>query len=85
MGVVRAFSWMSIRCPFLELQPLLSEADLALGRLDGLIQILPTPDLFVFMYVRKLADEIIKAQRREIAEMRHLSANAAEGPGADRL
>ena len=37
------------------LQRLLSEADLALGRLDGSIQILPNPDLFVFMYVRKEA------------------------------
>ncbi|MDC7787727.1 Fic family protein [Rhodoplanes sp. TEM] len=37
------------------LQRLLSEADLAMGRLDGSIQILPNPDLFVFMYVRKEA------------------------------
>lgn len=37
------------------LQRLLSDADLALGRLDGSIQILPNPDLFVFMYVRKEA------------------------------
>src|SRR5690625_4443098 len=33
----------------------LSEADRALGRLDGSIQTLPNPDLFVFMYVRKEA------------------------------
>ncbi len=38
-----------------ELQGLLSQADLALGRLDGSIQTLPNPDLFVFMYVRKEA------------------------------
>jgi Fic family protein len=37
------------------LQKLLSDADLAFGRLDGSIQILPNPDLFVFMYVRKEA------------------------------
>jgi Fic family protein len=37
------------------LQRLLSEADLALGRLDGSLQILPHPDLFVFMYVRQEA------------------------------
>lgn len=37
------------------LQRLLSTADLALGRLDGSIQILPNPDLFVLMYVRKEA------------------------------
>ncbi|MCR4314824.1 MAG: Fic family protein [Planctomycetes bacterium] len=33
----------------------LSRADRALGRLDGSIQTLPSPDLFVFMYVRKEA------------------------------
>ena len=38
-----------------ELQALLSQADRALGRLDGSIQTLPNPDLFVFMYVRKEA------------------------------
>src|SRR3954468_13398431 len=38
-----------------ELQGLLSEADRALGRLDGSVQTLPNPDLFVFMYVRKEA------------------------------
>lgn len=36
-------------------QSLLSQADRALGRLDGSIQTLPNPDLFVFMYVRKEA------------------------------
>ena len=38
-----------------ELQRLLSDADQALGRLDGSIQTLPNPDLFVLMYVRKEA------------------------------
>lgn len=38
-----------------EFQRLLSQADRALGRLDGSIQTLPNPDLFVFMYVRKEA------------------------------
>jgi Fic family protein len=33
----------------------LSEADHALGRLDGAVLTLPSPDLFVFMYVRKEA------------------------------
>lgn len=37
------------------LQALLSEADRAVGRLDGSIHTLPNPDLFVFMYVRKEA------------------------------
>lgn len=38
-----------------EMQVLLSKADRALGRLDGSIQTLPHPDLFVFMNVRKEA------------------------------
>ncbi len=37
------------------LQAKLSAADRALGRLDGSIQTLPNPDLFVLMYVRKEA------------------------------
>ena len=37
------------------LQALLSEADRALGRLDGVIQTLPGSDLFMLMYVRKEA------------------------------
>ena len=38
-----------------ELQTLLSHADQALGRLDGAVQILPNPDLFVLMFVRREA------------------------------
>jgi len=38
-----------------QMQVALSQAELALGRLDGSIQTLPDPDLFVFMYVRKEA------------------------------
>ena len=37
------------------LTALLSQADRALGRLDGLIRTLPDPDLFVLMHVRKEA------------------------------
>jgi Fic family protein len=37
------------------LQATLSEANLALRRLDGSVLTLPNPDLFVFMYVRKEA------------------------------
>lgn len=36
---------------------LLSEADQAIGRLDGSSQMLPNPDLFVAMYVRREAVE----------------------------
>lgn len=39
----------------IEMQNLLSLADRKLGRLDGITQILPNPELFVAMYVRKEA------------------------------
>jgi Fic family protein len=38
-----------------EILTLLSKADRCLGRLDGISQILPNPDLFVAMYVKKEA------------------------------
>ena len=38
-----------------EIQAALSEANLGLGRLDGSVQTLPNPEMFVFMYVRKEA------------------------------
>lgn len=38
-----------------ELSLLLSQADQAVARLDGVASILPNPNLFVFMYVRKEA------------------------------
>lgn len=38
-----------------DLQALLSRADLALGRLDGVADILPNVDFFILMYVRKEA------------------------------
>ena len=37
------------------LQALLSHADQAVGRLDGVIQTVPNPDFFVYMYVRREA------------------------------
>src|SRR5215472_4620531 len=38
-----------------ELTRLLSDADRALGRLDGVASVVPNPDLFVGMYVRQEA------------------------------
>jgi Fic family protein len=38
-----------------ELQNLLSRADMALARLDGVAQMLPNVDLFIAMYVKKEA------------------------------
>jgi Fic family protein len=45
--------------PALEVSPdllaLLSKADIALGRLDGIVKVVPDPDFFVAMYVRREA------------------------------
>lgn len=38
-----------------QLLRLLSKADQALGRLDGVAEVLPNPDLFVMMYIKKEA------------------------------
>ena len=38
-----------------ELTHLLAQANLAIGRLSGLSTIIPDPDLFVYLYVRKEA------------------------------
>lgn len=43
-----------------DMQILLSEADRKLGRLDGITQVLPNPELFVAMYVNKEA--VLSAQ-----------------------
>ena len=61
-GVLRYKAFMPSNLPFEvnidpELQTLLSKADLALGRLDGVADILPKDiiDFFILMYVRKEA------------------------------
>jgi len=72
-----------------ELADLLSKADRALGRLDGSAQILPNPDLFVSMYVRKeavLSSQIEGTQAsledvlayEAISERRRFSQSVAE-------
>ena len=38
-----------------ELRLLLSQADAALARLDGVTEVLPNPDIFVAMYMKKEA------------------------------
>src|SRR5688500_15427873 len=38
-----------------EIQQLTSRADVAVGRLDGAVSVLPDPDLFVLQYVRREA------------------------------
>ncbi|HEX5009326.1 MAG TPA: Fic family protein [Planctomycetota bacterium] len=66
-----------------QLQRLLSEADRALGRLDGSVLTLPNPDLFVAMYVRKeavLSSQIEGTQ----SSLQDLLAAEAHMLGADR-
>jgi Fic family protein len=65
------------------MQVLLSQADRALGRLDGSIQTLPNADLFVAMYVRKEAvlSSQIEGTQSSLAD---LLAAEAEILGADR-
>lgn len=63
--------------PFPELQidaemlMLLSQADRSLGRLDGVTQTLPNPDLFVTMYVKKeaLLSSQIEGTQASLAEV----------------
>jgi Fic family protein len=67
-----------------ELQLLLSRADMALGRLDGSVQTLPNPDLFVLMYVRKeavLSSQIEGTQ----SSLQDLLAVEAQALGRDRI
>ena len=71
-----------------QMQTLLSQAELALSRLDGSTQTLPDPDLFVFMYVRKEAvlSSQIEGTQSSLddlleAEARILSADRPEDVG----
>jgi Fic family protein len=63
-----------------ELQYLLSKADRALGRLDGSIQTLPDPDLFVMMYVRKEAvlSSQIEGTQSSLNDLLELEASIAD-------
>lgn len=68
-----------------ELLELLSNADRALGRLDGIAETLPDPDLFVAMYVRKeavLSSQIEGTQSSLVDLLEYESDKAAKGiPG----
>lgn len=68
-----------------ELQVLLSDADRALGRLDGSIQTLPDADLFVLMYIRKEAvlSSQIEGTQSSLVDVLEAEANIldAERPG----
>jgi Fic family protein len=62
-----------------ELQRRLSEADQALGRLDGSVHTLPNPELFVYMYVRKEAvlSSQIEGTQSSLQDLLSAEANIA--------
>jgi cell filamentation protein, protein adenylyltransferase len=65
-----------------ELWAALSDADRALGRLDGSVEALPNPDLFVVMYVRKEAvlSSQIEGTQASLIDVLEFEAQALE-PG----
>ena len=65
-----------------EMWNLLSQADLAVGRLDGSTETLPNPDLFVFMYVRREAvlSSQIEGTQASLIDVLEFEAQATE-PG----
>src|SRR5882672_8602475 len=64
---------------------LLSEADRALGRLDGSIYTLPNPDLFLYMYVRKEAvlSSQIEGTQSTLSDLLRFENAAIEGEPID--
>ena len=64
-----------------ELQRLLSEADRALGRLDGSVHTPPNPAVFVYMYVRKEAVLSSQIEGTQSSLQDLLSAEAEVGAG----
>jgi Fic family protein len=73
-----------------ELLTLLSKADRAIGRLDGSTEILPNPDLFVVMYVRKeavLSSQIegTQASLMEVLEFEEASTDVANPEDAQEV
>jgi Fic family protein len=64
-----------------EMQRLLSEADAALGRLDGSIQTLPNPDMYMFMYIRKeaLLSSQIEGTQASLSDLIKAEASLFEG------
>lgn len=63
-----------------EMWTLLSQADRALGRLDGSTTVLPNPDLFVYMYVRKEAvlSSQIEGTQASLIDLVEFESKAAE-------
>jgi Fic family protein len=70
----------------MELWQSLSDADRALGRLDGVTEVLPNPDMFVAMYVRKeavLSSQIEGTQASLVDILEYETENAVRGLPSD--
>ena len=65
-----------------ELYPLLDQANIALGRLDGMSMVLPDHSLFLYMYVRKEAvlSSQIEGTQSSLSDL--LLYENEEAPGA---
>jgi len=69
-----------------ELLQLLSDADRALGRLDGAVDNVPSPEVFVFMFVRTeavLSSQIEGTQATLLDVLKHEAKPRAEKPTDD--
>jgi Fic family protein len=68
-----------------ELLSLLSRADLAVGRLDGMIQTVPDPDLFVAMYVRQEAvlSSQIEGTQSTLEDLLNIELEPRSGAASD--
>ncbi len=68
-----------------DLQQHLSNADRALGRLDGSVETLPNPNLFVYMYVRKEAvlSSQIEGTQSSLQDVLAAEAHLLEGVADD--
>jgi Fic family protein len=68
-----------------ELLDLLSEADRALGRLDGASQLIPDVDLFVYMYVRREAvlSSQIEGTQASLVDLLEFEAERADADTPD--
>jgi Fic family protein len=67
------------------LAPLLERANQALGRLDGITLVLPDPDLFIYMYVRKeaLLTSQIEGTQSSLSDLLLFESHEAPGVPLD--
>lgn len=68
-----------------EMQALLSVADRKLGRLDGITQVLPNPDLFLAMYVKKEAilSSQIEGTQASLVDVLNATDKSSDEPKSD--